>query len=338
MLRKFLFSEQYGRNVIWLMLSGFFLKLNAKENRFGQIILPKNQYLFNLDAKTINQDYLNYENLHFVILDGPVQHMNDSRINEIKKKVNIHYVGKFDRYWNNVKYSQPLFSKTLEEHEINISRIKNSYPIFFKKYSLKRFLTTFNGLKSLNMLSNHLYKPQKYVYYGYIKPTKNHLNFFKNFINIDERKIVNFFDKRLSLEALKKNIKELCHLKELLISTNKDKNFPYINEILLFIIRNILCNYLKDKKNFIIYDGSGGGKNFNAYEMLFGNNHLYLDFGSKVGYDLVYPRSALLANSNRKSIRFICEEKFFNLEYERAYIYLDNKIDEFLAKLKFNSK
>ena len=52
MLRKFLFSEQYGRNVIWLMLSGFFLKLNAKENRFGQIILPKNQYLFNLDAKS----------------------------------------------------------------------------------------------------------------------------------------------------------------------------------------------------------------------------------------------------------------------------------------------
>ena len=69
--------------------------------------------------------------------------------------------------------------------------------------------------------------------------------------------------------------------------------------------------------------------------MLFGNNHLYLDFGSKVGYDLVYPRSALLANSNRKSIRFICEEIFFNLENEKSYIYLDNKIEEFLGKLNF---
>ena len=253
----------------------------------------------------------------------------------LKKKINIHYVGKFDHYWNKVKYSQPLFSKTLAEHEINISKIKNKYPIFFKKYFLKRFLTTFTGVKSLNMFTNHLYKSQKYVYYGYIKPTKNHINSFKNFINIDKRKLDFFFDKSLSLDGLKKNIKELCNLKELLISTNKENNFPYVNEILLFIIRNILCNYLRDKKNFIIYDGSEEKKNFNAYEMLFGNNHLYLDFGSKVGYDLVYPRSALLANSNRKSIRFICEEIFFNLENEKSYIYLDNKIEEFLGKLNF---
>ena len=37
MIRKYLFSEEYGRNIIWPMLSGFFLKIGAKENIFGQI-------------------------------------------------------------------------------------------------------------------------------------------------------------------------------------------------------------------------------------------------------------------------------------------------------------
>jgi len=87
MIRKLLFSEDYGRNVIWLMLSGFFLKIEAKENFFGQIILPKDHYLFNLDYTVLNNEYLKYNNLHFIILDGPVQHLTDTRVNQIKKKL-----------------------------------------------------------------------------------------------------------------------------------------------------------------------------------------------------------------------------------------------------------
>ena len=49
MIRKYLFSEEFGRNIIWVMLSGFFLKIGAKENILGQIIMPKDHYLFNLD-------------------------------------------------------------------------------------------------------------------------------------------------------------------------------------------------------------------------------------------------------------------------------------------------
>ena len=51
MIRKYFFSEEFGRNVIWVMLSGFFLKIGAKENILGQIIMPKDHYLFNLDEK-----------------------------------------------------------------------------------------------------------------------------------------------------------------------------------------------------------------------------------------------------------------------------------------------
>jgi hypothetical protein len=87
MIRQFFFSEEYGRNTIWLMLSGFFLKIGAKENFYGQIVMPKNHYLFNLDKKNFNNDYLKFDNLHYIILDGPVEHLHDNRIKEIKKKI-----------------------------------------------------------------------------------------------------------------------------------------------------------------------------------------------------------------------------------------------------------
>ena len=336
MLRKFLFSEEYGRNVIWLMLSGFFSRINAYENRFGQIILPENHYLYNLDNEIKNEEHLQYDNLHFIVLDGPVQHINDIRISRLKKDINIHYVGKFDNYWKKIKNAQPLFQNDNLEYFSQIIEIKKKYPNFFKKYFFKQFLTTLSGINKIKLFSNHCFKSQKYVYYGYIRPTDNHIKFFRKFINVSSTKLNNFFKGNSSLENLKSNIKEICHLKEALILNTTEDKFPYVNEIILFIVRNIICNYLRDKKNFIIYDGLGGKNNFNAYEMFFGNHHVYLDFGSKVGYDKVYPRSALLDINNRRSVRFICEEKFFNFEYSDSYSYLDSKIDEFLSQLKFD--
>ena len=80
MIRKYLFSEEYGRNIIWVMLSGFFLKIGAKENTLGQIIMPKEHYLFNLDEKKINNEYLNYKNLHYILLDGSTEFLNNLNI------------------------------------------------------------------------------------------------------------------------------------------------------------------------------------------------------------------------------------------------------------------
>ena len=53
MIRNYIFPEEYGRNIIWVMLSGFFLKIGAKENSFGQIVMPKDHFLFNLDKKIL---------------------------------------------------------------------------------------------------------------------------------------------------------------------------------------------------------------------------------------------------------------------------------------------
>ena len=86
MIRKYLFSEELGRNIIWVMLSGFFLKIGAKENLFGQIIMPKEHYLFNLDDKNLDLNYLKFNHLHYIFFDGSTEFINDERFKKIKKK------------------------------------------------------------------------------------------------------------------------------------------------------------------------------------------------------------------------------------------------------------
>jgi len=90
---------------------------------------------------------------------------------------------------------------------------------------------------------------------------------------------------------------------------------------------------LKEKKFFFIYDGAGGDSNFNAYEMVLGNQHIYLDFGSKVGIDSTYPRQALLSLSNRKTVRLHLNDSLFSMNKDDYYLYLKERIDKFLHNL-----
>jgi len=70
---------------------------------------------------------------------------------------------------------------------------------------------------------------------------------------------------------------------------------------------------------------------------LLGNQHIYLDFGSKVGFDEIYPRQALLQFSNKKTISFNLEEEFLFKDIETSNLYLKEKIDEFFLKLNIKS-
>jgi len=334
MIRNHLFSEEYGRNIIWVMMSGFFLKIGAKENIFGQIIMPKNDYLFNLDEKNINNEYLKYENLHYIVLDGATQHTTDARIQNIKKKVNIYYVGKFNEYWKHIQNSQLLFPDNLDDFNNLIHKIKKKFPFFFKKYLLKKTFTTLNNTKNIKLFTNHTFNKHKYVYYGYIKPIKEHLNIYEKHLNLKYDQYKFFFEQYNDLNSLQKKIKMFCLLKTKLLETVKIEAYPYLNEFLLFIIRNILCNFLKEKNNFFIYDGAGGNLNFNAYEMFFGNQHTYIDLGSKVGYDNLYPRQALLNLSNRKFVRFNLSEKLFFSNIDESNLYLQERFDNFFENLK----
>ena len=63
--------------------------------------------------------------------------------------------------------------------------------------------------------------------------------------------------------------------------------------------------------------------------MLLGKQHIYLDFGSKVGFDKIYPRQALLQLLNRRNISFNLEEDFLFKDINFSNLYLKEKIDDF---------
>ena len=51
---------------------------------------------------------------------------------------------------------------------------------------------------------------------------------------------------------MQNKIYKICNLKETLIKNNDMSNLPYINELLLFIIRFTICDFLKKKKFFYL--------------------------------------------------------------------------------------
>lgn len=334
-MRKFLFSEELGRNIIWVMLSGFFLKINARENIFGKLKLPENHYFFNLDDKELDEKYKNHNKLHYIFLDGSNEYLKDERFKKIEKKVNIYYVGKLKKFWQNIENAEPLFSNDIKILEKNIESAKKKYPIFFTKYYIKVFFTTLANIKSFKLFFNHLFGRKKFVYYGYIKPNEKLLKLFENKLGINKFDFHILFETTRNEKQLKKKIDLICLMKNQINLKVDDSKQSYLNEFILFMIRNLLCSLFKENKNFLIYDGLGGDFNFNAYEMFFGKQHVYLDLGSKVGYDRIYPRYAMLKLFNRDTINFELAENFFYKDREQSFACLYIAIKEFLEKLNF---
>jgi hypothetical protein len=316
------------------MLSGFFLKIGAKENSLGQIIMPKDHFLFNLDSSEIKDDYLKYKHLHYIFLDGSVEYLEDQRFKKISKEINIYYVGKLDSFWKKIKNAHPLFSDDINENLDIIEQVKINFPIFFKKYFIKKSLTTIYNFNKVDLFFKHIFGKKKYVYYGYIRPIKSHLKKYQQILNLDYNEIENFFYfqsvKKYDLEF---QICYICDFKNILIKRNKSEDLPYINELILFMIRYAICTYLSKSDDFIIYDGLGGKKNYNVYEMFFGKHHTYLDFGSKVGFDKIYPRKALLLFSKKKNISFNISENFLFKDLTSSNLYLKQKVHQFFDNL-----
>lgn len=335
MIRKHIFPEEFGRNLIWIMLSGFFLKIGAKENFLGHIIMPKDHFLFNLDSSEIKDkdDYLKYKHLHYFFLDGSVEYLEDQRFKKIRKEVNIYYVGKLNSFWKKIKNAYPLFSDDMHENLYIIEQVQKKFPIFFKKYFIKKLFTTIYNLNKFDLFFKHVFGKKKFVYYGYIKPTKSHLKKYQQILNLDYNEIENFFYFQIKKYDLEFQINYICDYKNTLIKRNKSEDLPYINELILFMIRYEICRFLSKNDDFIIYDGLGGKKNYNIYEMFFGKHHTYLDFGSKVGFDKIYPRKALLLFSKKKNISFNVCENFLFKDLNSSNLYLKQKIHNFFDKL-----
>ena len=108
----------------------------------------------NLNKDNLDESYLNYNNLHFIVLDGPVQHMNDQRLKKIRKKTQIYYVGKFDNYWRNIENASLLYPDNPSDQE----KILLSFnPLFQKCQSLKVWLSMQLTLLILRDLTTDLH-------------------------------------------------------------------------------------------------------------------------------------------------------------------------------------
>ena len=97
----------------------------------------------------------------------------------------------------------------------------------------------------------HIIENSRYVYYGYIKPSDDHLKKFEKILNLKDIKLKLFFLSKSNKDEMQNKIYKICNLKETLIKNNDMSNLPYINELLLFIIRFTICDFLKKKKIFL---------------------------------------------------------------------------------------
>ena len=121
MIRKYLLSEELGRNIIWVMLSGFF-KNWCKRKFVWSNNYAKRSLLFGLDDKNIDENYPKFNQLHYIFLDGSTEFLYDERFKN--KKTNIYYVGQLNEFWKNVDNSQPLFNDDLKTLIENIETSK----------------------------------------------------------------------------------------------------------------------------------------------------------------------------------------------------------------------
>ena len=70
-----------------------------------------------------------------------------------------------------------------------------------------------------------------------------------------------------------------------------------------------------------------------ALNKLFGNQHTYLDLGSKVGFDKIYPRYALLELFERDIVSLNLDENSFYSQNEDSNSNLYESVNNFLSKL-----
>jgi len=335
--RKFFF-EQWGRESYYLLTSGLLQRLNAREDETGKIILPENHYICDFDSDFSKKKYESKSNLHIVILHGINEYKRKrSIINNFfpNKNIHIHYVGKFDYYWNNIENSNILYPFSRFEFEKNLIKIKEQFPNLYNQ-QYRRFLITLNNLKkNVTLFSKFTLGSPKIIYFGNIVPKNEYLENISEKFNISLKKLNVFFEKVEKYENLSAKIKIFSELKDRILQKTKSNFYPDLLELFNIIIRNVLCEYLKSFNNIQIYDGKYKNRLFfNAYESYFGKQHTYLDFGVKIGYDEVYPRVDEIIRYKNNGLFFLLDENFFFFDKIKTYQYLEEKINSFLELIK----
>ena len=337
-IKKKLLFETWGRHSHYLLSSGLLTRLKAKESKNGQIILPNGHCICDFNLKE-NIDYSLYDNLHIILFDGIKDYVEKKYFFDkySSKKIYIHYIGKFDHFWKKIPNSCLLYDNNIEDFKKNLIISKKLFPNVYSQNLRRLFITSVNFTKNYSLFYKYYFSGKKNIYFGNIYPKQEYLIYIKNKYHLNEKDIELLLNQKDKINIdikIKVLVNLIFKIKDLI---KHDQDYNILIEFINTFFRLIIATHLSRYENFFIYDGKFYNKNFfNIYNSLGGNHHVYLDFGSKIGFDPIYPRVDDIIKYKKNYKLTHLEEKILFLNKEETKDYFEIKLHNFLNDLIIN--
>ena len=330
------FFNRWGRFSYYLLSSGLIERLGGFQ--YGNTIkLPHNKDILILRSKDTHKKQ-KYENkdLSIILFDGIEEYLgNQSLFEELSNnKLSFYYVGKFDKFWKKVPNSFQLYPFNTYDDFLykQISYSKLYSKLYFQR-NRQLLVTINNSLKKPKIFSEIFFGKPKYVYFGNIKPSNSLIKYYKNF-GINEEHFISFCNDTIEITNLDSKIKLFCEIKDIYLSKFIIDKPHIIISFINLLLRNLIVNLIKTNKKVLVYDGQFKGTNFfNAYQCYGGIQHTYIDFGSKLGFDTIYPRIDDIFKYKKKYLYIKIDENFILMNKLNSHTYLYKLILNFIKKL-----
>lgn len=330
------FKEHFDSTEVYLHTSGLYKRL--KIENFNQMDLNSNIILYPNKALLNNFLDKNSDKFFNIIYLHGIRHFksieNQKFLSLFKNlKYKIHYVGKFDSFWKDVKNSKLLYPQDSYQYDNKTHENLNYYPLFFKRRRQKMFL---NKIKNVLFYPHLSYKllNKKSIYYA------GTLNFEENLITSVKQKY-EFIDwlkiyKLLILENkadFDSQISKINNLKDFLLNSFSFQNYYLVVEIYLILLRSIIIQLLE-----IIFKDfdylNRRYRSINIYNQIDNSENLYIDLFSKVGFDKIYPRRDEIKRNKKNYCFFEISEKLLFMDKNKSNEYLKKNTDLLIDKIK----
>lgn len=336
-----MFNKYLSANVIspFYRVSDYLLYcvhvLKFKEINFNDSIDYNKSRLLILDKDLLNECakikfYKKFEYLIF-LWNGQfdyIKHKDEIKNLEkkIKKKVKIYAIGNKNLIKKNIKQFKRFYKRNDDFKIKGISILK--YLLF--KYPIIKSII----LSSINpylFISNFFNKKVMFIGYAEIKNLKYFASYKrkKYITNFGYNVIKRFYHISDTKNLLLKFFFNLSNNKKFIKLQIYEKFF-----ITQCIYRHIIINIMKKFKNFKNFDNDKG-LSLNSSPIY--NKNYFLDLGSKVGSDKIYPRSIILKKIHQKKIIAL---NFFSKK-DNSDIYFKNsmlKMYSFLDRINNTKK
>lgn len=330
------FFDQWGRFSYYLLSSGLINELEGQVQK-NFINLRPNKRLVILRSNHIDDEIFNGGfDLSIVLFDGIEEYKNNQNLFERLSKNNLsfHYVGEFKDFWKKVPNSFPLYPfESINSFLEAQKKYKKLYSQLYYQRNRQLGVTGQNFFKNSSLFVKILFGSPKYIYFGNITPSESIIKYYKHH-GINEKYFSEFCNKKIDMKNINKAVNLFCKIKNIYLEKFIEHKPHVLISYINLLLRNLVINLIKTKKNVIIHDGKFKGFNFyNAYQSFGGNQHTYLDFGSKLGFDTIYPRVDDIFKYKKKYLFLNLKEEFIFMNESESFNYLNDKILDFITRL-----